>query len=176
MSSWDKYFYDICKSVASKSGCLSRQIGAIIIRDRSIVSTGYSGPPRGIPHCDDPDLWSIRNENLCFRGMRTSLKPSDYRVKGCPRKAMGFKSGEGLEFCISAHAEGNAIVNAARLGVSVKGSSMYMLCGIPCTPCFSKIINAGISELICTEISFYDEMGKYLAREAGIPIRIFDLD
>lgn len=176
MSSWDKYFYDLCVSIASNSKCLSRQVGAIIVRDKSIISTGYNGAPRGIPHCDNPDLWFIRNENLCFRGIRTPLKPSDYRIIGCPRKVMGFKSGEGLEFCVAGHGERNSIVNAARLGIPVKGASMYMNCGIPCTPCFVEIINAGISELICTEISFYDEMSKYLAREAGIPIRTFDLD
>jgi len=134
--SWDLYFYNICVAVASKSRCLSRQIGAIIVYDNSVVATGYNGPPRGVSHCG-PE---------------------------CPRKLAGFPSGEGLHLCPAAHAEANCIVNAARLGVSVVGSTIYMNCPIPCTECSKLIINAGISEVVVVDASFYSTNWELMTR------------
>jgi len=147
--SWDEYYYNLCNAVASNSKCLSRKIGAIIVKDKSIISTGYNGPPRGIPQCDTRS-----------------------GVDGvCPRKKYGFASGEGLELCIAGHAERNAIVNAARHGIAVKGSIMYMSCPIPCSPCLVEIINSGIEEIVVTELSYYDKMAEYLIKESNLKVR-----
>ena len=170
MERWDKYFLDICNTVASNSKCLSRKIGAIIVRDKSIISTGYNGSPRGIPHCGserfkvDADL---RNTMIIIHSDRIMDKI-------CPRRLMGFESGEGLEWCIASHAERNAIVNAARNGIKVKGAKMYMNCGIPCCECLKEIINVGIEEIICTNLEYYDRMTSFLLQNSGIKFRRFE--
>lgn len=102
----------------------------------------------------------------------------DFQGK-CPRyvEDMGFKSGEGLEWCVAGHAERNAIVNAARKGMpSLEGCHIYMSCGVPCTPCLIEIKNAGITDIICTDIAFYsgDRSCKYQLKESGLKIRKFD--
>jgi dCMP deaminase len=75
---------------------------------------------------------------------------------------LGYKSGEGLDLCVAGHAERNALINAARNGIAVKGTTIYMNCPIPCKDCLIEIINAGISEIVVTEQSFYDETSKYI--------------
>lgn len=149
-SRWDKYFYSLCNTVASKSPCLSRNIGAVIVRDRSIVSTGYNGPPRNHPHC----------------------KPIDGQ---CPRHAKGYTTGEGLRECPATHAEANAIANAAKLGVSVTGTKLYLNTLIPCKDCMSLIVNAGIIEVISEELIPYHEESLKIAKYAGIKLSKFDL-
>uniref|UniRef100_A0A6M3JKV1 Putative CMP/dCMP deaminase zinc-binding n=2 Tax=viral metagenome TaxID=1070528 RepID=A0A6M3JKV1_9ZZZZ len=143
---WDDYFHKLCEAVASKSPCLSRQIGVVIVRDNSIISTGFNGPARGYPHCEPPT---------------------------CPRQLHGFKSGEGLEHCPAAHAETNAIANAARLGVSVLGASLYMNSIIPCKFCAVSIVNAGISEVIVDDLHNYHELSKEILLKGKVTIRRF---
>jgi dCMP deaminase len=92
----------------------------------------------------------------------------------CPRQFLGYKSGEGLHLCIAGHAERNAIVNAARYGIAVKGAQMYMNCPVPCTPCLIEIINAGISEVIVTELKYYDEMAEQLVKWSKLNVRIYE--
>ena len=172
MTDWDKYFMEISEVVSRKTKCLSRRIGAVIVRDKSIVSTGYNGPPRGVPHCSerysiDKDLEDAIKEK--YKGQVILL--DELKLK-CPRQSLGFKSGEGLEWCIAGHAERNAIVNAARLGISVKDTIMYMNCGIPCTPCLVEIINAGICELRVTKLTYYDKSSKYLVEQSGLIIKV----
>lgn len=147
-TSWDEYFYAICNAVSSKSPCLSRQIGAILVCDHSIVSTGYNGPPRGIPHCEG-DI--------------------------CPRKAKGFASGEGMELCDAQHAEENAVTNAARNGVITIGTTLYMNSVIPCHKCFGTLINAGIAEVVIGTKYFYSEQTQRLLNHSQIKIREFNL-
>jgi len=144
---WDKYFHTICIAVASKSPCLSRQIGAILVRDNSVISTGFNGPARGYFHCEGE----------------------------CPRKKMGFASGEGLIHCPAAHAEGNCIANAARIGASTVGSTLYMNCVIPCKDCMVLLVNAGISEIVADDIKLYHEMSAEIASIGRIGIRRFRL-
>lgn len=144
---WERYFHSICLTVSSKSPCLSRHIGAVLARDHSILSTGYNGPPRGVPHCEGE----------------------------CPRKTLGYKSGTHLELCPAQHAETNAIANAARLGVSVLGSTLYMNCIIPCKNCFGSLINAGIVEIVVDDIKVYDKYTQYLIDNSTIKIRRFEL-
>ena len=190
-SSWDEWFYNMSKVVASNSKCLSRKIGAIIVRDKRVISTGYNGPPVGVKQCDE--RWLTDNElrqyaingtsrekiKDCFNHITKISKFYYDNLKGkCPRyvEEMGFKSGEGLEWCVAGHAERNAIVNAARLGFPTKRTKIYMTCGVPCTPCLIEIINAGIKEIIVTQIegSFYDQSAKYILKESGIAIRTYD--
>ena len=94
----------------------------------------------------------------------------------CPRYVpeFGFKSGEGLEWCVAGHAERNALINAARAGIATKGLKMYMDCQIPCTPCLVEIINAGIEEIIVTGFKFYDQSAEYVLSESGLKWRIYD--
>lgn len=145
---WDKYFLYICESISSKSPCLSRQIGAIIVRENSIVSTGYNGPARGFPHCDGTE---------------------------CPRRTMGFQSGEGLEHCPATHAEANCIANAARLGVSVRGASLYMSTQCPCKECMGLIVNAGLSEVVVTDLRPYHRLSLDIAQYGKVRIRRFEI-
>lgn len=189
MNKWDKYFLNICKSVATNSKCLSRQIGAIIVKDKSIISTGYNGPPRGIPECDlryinDGNLKTLLEKSPLNKPVLIkendkippSLYPKGYigvRTNICPRQVLGYKSGEGLGICIAGHAERNALINAARNGINVKDASIYMDCPIPCKDCLIEIINAGIGEIVCTSLDYYDETSKYIKQNSNLIIRSF---
>ena len=147
MKIWDKYFYSICEAVGKNSKCLSRQIGAILVMDKVVICTGYNGPPRGVPHCEG----SI-----------------------CPRRTAGYKSGEGLHLCPAAHAERNAIIQAARLGIMTKGSALYLNTQMPCKDCLIEIINAGINEVVCVDMKLYDEKSEFILKHSELSIRIFD--
>jgi len=171
---WDEWFHTMCVSVATKSQCLSRQIGAVLVKDRSIISTGYNGPPRGVPHCGhrhklDPDLMAdyeakgLDKEDV---GNKTAEK--------CPRYILGYKSGEGLELCVAGHAERNALINAARAGIKTKKCTLYMDCGVPCTPCLVEIINAGIKEIVVTKMTYYDRSSEYLLKNSSLLCRVYD--
>jgi dCMP deaminase len=162
MSNWDQYFLELCVVLAKNSKCLSRKVGAIIVRDKSIVSTGYNGPPRGTRHCEG----YIFADEACTVPISKPM---------CPRRVAGYESGQGLELCPAAHAETNAIANAARLGVNCNYTTLYLNCIVPCKNCAASIINAGIKEVICLELTAYDELGLRLLDEAGIKIRTFNL-
>lgn len=144
-SRWDEYYYLICESVASKSPCLSRKIGAILVRDNSIISTGYNGPARGYPHC----------------------------VNECPRRAMGYKSGEGLINCPAVHAEVNAVTNAARVGASTINSTLYMNCIVPCKDCMSVLVNAGVRTIVVSNVLPYHQLSLDIIFKCKIKIRKF---
>jgi dCMP deaminase len=147
---------------------MSRRIGALLVKDKIIFSTGYNGPPRGTPDCDK--RWTV---DKIFKDKYTKDIVSETKGK-CPRYAIGCKSGEQMEICVAAHAEENCILSAARLGVSVKDSTMYMTCGIPCTKCLIKIINSGVSELVVTTLETYDESSLYLLHNSDIKVRFYD--
>ena len=143
---WDKYFLDICNAVALNSKCHSRQIGAILVRDKVVICTGYNGPPRGFPHCEG----------------------------SCPRRRLGYDSGQGLHLCPAAHAERNAIDQAARLGIKTAGATIYMNCPMPCKDCLITLIQAGIEEVVCIATEqLYDFMSGKLRHH--IKVRNFDL-
>lgn len=174
---WDKYFHDICITIATKSPCLSRKIGAILVRDKSIISTGYNGPPRGIPHCGHERF--MRDWALCEvakeaadKGLITNLTKFG---KECPRQVLGYKSGTHMELCPAQHAEENAISNAARLGVSVIGSTLYMNSVIPCKNCYGTLINAGIVEIVVEKTEVYDKYTQFLIDNSDIKLRKFEL-
>lgn len=166
---WDRRFYSLCVEISKMSSCLSRSIGAIIVRDNTIVSTGYNGPPRGIVHCGEGRL---KEDYVLSREFQDKKILKEYNTY-CPRAQLGYKSGEGLHLCPASHAEENAIVNAARIGVSTYGTTIYMNCGTPCKDCMKKIINAGIKELVCASTNLYDEMSKVLLNQTNIKLREF---
>lgn len=146
--SWDEYFVRIAKTVSLKSHCLSIQRGCVLVKDKQILSTGYNGPPAGFPHCNEM----------------------------CPRKEMGFKSGEGLEWCPASHSEANSIVQAARNGVKIENTILYCsFSHIPCRECSKLIINAGIKEVVLFgDIKKYQEpglKGEKLLKDVGIIVR-----
>ena len=182
---WDQWYHEICNVVAKKSQCHSRQIGAILVKDKTVVSQGYNGPPRGVRTCDE--RWLVDKKMREAAGFETGYsnyinqtqieRKYEEDLKGiCPRYVpeMGFKSGEGLEWCVAGHAERNALINAARAGIATKGTKLYMSCGVPCSPCLVEIINGGVEEIIITKMEFYDQSSEYLLKESGISIRVYD--
>jgi dCMP deaminase len=192
---WDRYFYEMCKTVAKNSKCFSRKIGTVLVRDKSIISTGYNGPPRGIPHCGirhhfdqairkeflDKGVLSYKDFEIfnAQGGKENTEIIYNYQTKDfgqCPRRLLKFKSGEGLEWCVAGHAERNSLINAARNGIKTKGTTMYMSCGIPCTPCLVEIINSGVVEIVVTKMSFYDISAEYILKNSNLKYRLFDCE
>ncbi len=172
VETWDKYFYDMCITVSNNSKCLSRHIGTVLVRDNSVISTGYNGPPRGIPHCGDRHKYDI---NLLSEYKKLDPYFDEFiTTKKCPRQILGFKSGQGLDWCVAGHAERNSLINAARHGIATKGAKLYMNCGIPCTPCLVEIINAGIEEIIVTKIEYYDLSAEYSLKNSSLKYRVFE--
>ena len=169
---WDEYFYNVCKAVEANSVCLSRHIGAVLVRDKSIISTGYNGPPRGIPHCNERYIIDSEIRALIKSKGKDPDNPKYHNT--CPRYVAGFKSGEGLGYCVAGHAERNALNNAARHGIATKGATLMMSCGVPCSPCLVEIINCGIVEIVITKKSFYDSSAKYLLDNSDLKVRIFE--
>jgi len=173
---WDKYFHSICETVAANSSCLSRKIGAILVRDKSIISTGYNSPARGIPHCGaerfakDPTL----NHIPLLDETKELYGDTDINTI-CPRKLLGYESGKGMEYCTAQHAEENCVSNAARFGTSTVNSILYMNCIIPCKNCFSTLINAGIKEIVIESEDYYDNHTEFIAQNSNIIIREFNL-
>lgn len=143
--SWDEYFMDIARQVATRSTCLRRHVGALIVRDRRILATGYNGAPSGLPHCD---------------------------VVGCIREKLGIPSGQRQEICRGLHAEQNAIIQGALHGVSVRGSTIYVT-HQPCITCAKMIINSGIGRVVCAN-SYPDELSRGMLDEAGVQLEIWE--
>ena len=168
---WDEYYHSLCVAVGKNSKCLSRQIGSILVQDKTIVCSGYCGPPRGVPHCGER---YYLDSNLRDALKKKGIDPDNtaYHLT-CPRYVLGFKSGEGLEFCVSGHSERNCLIQAGREGIRIKGSILYMDCRIPCTPCFVEIINAGVEEIVVTKKSHYDISTPYLVQNSRLKIRVF---
>jgi len=171
VKNWDAYFFNVCRQAARHSKCLSRRIGAVLVKDKSIVSTGYNGPPRGIPSCER--RWEL-DSNFINKYKDKVIKPIDPCNPICPRHSMGAKSGEMLDICIAGHAEENAILNAAWHGIATKGATLYLSCGIPCFRCIIKIINAGISEVVVTGVTFYDDNSEFLLNNSKVKVRLYN--
>ena len=167
---WDEYFLKICEIVASNSKCLSRHIGAILVRDKRVFAEGYNGPPQGVRSCNERIL--VDNSLAQEYEKIKNLTPEKIQNM-CPRYILGFKSGEGLDLCVAGHAERNSLISAARLGISTKGATMYMTCGVPCSPCLVEIINAGIECIVVTKHTYYDRSAEYLLKESGLNVRLF---
>lgn len=139
---WDEYFMDIVEVVRRRSTCLRRQVGAVIVKDKQILSTGYNGAPIGCTHCTD--------------------------IGSCMRNEEGIPSGERYEYCRASHAEQNAISQAARNGVPTNGSTLY--CNFqPCIICARMIINAGIVRVVYQN-PVPDELTLSMFNEAGVEV------
>lgn len=171
---WDIYFHKICEAVASKSPCLSRKIGAILVKDNVVVATGYNGPARGVPHCGHDRFMKDEALKEALRNVITEW-PRKTIDTTCPRRLLKFKSGEGLHLCPAEHAERNCIASAARVGVSVKDTTLYMNCCIPCKNCLTLLINAGIKEVVVDNKTPYDKYSKFILDYSTIKIREFEL-
>jgi len=140
---WDEYFMRIARMVASRSNCVKRKVGAVIVRDRRIISTGYNGTPRGTRNCNEG---------------------------GCPRCNSFAQGGTRLDECLCSHGEENALTQAAYHGVSVRGASLYStFC--PCLTCTKMIINAGIEEVVFNADYPLGKVSLSLLHEAGVVVR-----
>ncbi|HAX17443.1 MAG TPA: cytidine deaminase [Actinobacteria bacterium] len=140
--SWDEYFVSITKTVASRSTCLRRKVGAIIVKDKRILTTGYNGAPRGVKSC--------------------------LEIGRCLREELKVPSGQRHEICRALHAEQNAIIQAAYHGVQIAGSVIYSTTQ-PCVLCAKMIINAGIQKIYYYE-EYPDQLSLDLLKEAGIEL------
>jgi len=141
---YDKYFMEMAHVVSKRSTCIRRKVGAILVKDKHILSTGYNGAPKGLKHCEEV---------------------------GCLREKMNVPSGERHELCRGLHAEQNAIIQAAVFGVSIKDSVLYCT-NTPCVVCVKMLINAGVKEIIYSG-DYPDELAKTMLDESNIKIRKF---
>ena len=137
--SWEEYFMEIAYLVAKRSTCLRRQVGAVVVKNKNILATGYNGAPRGITHCE---------------------------VAGCIREKLNVPSGERHELCRGLHAEQNAIIQAAYHGTSIAGADLYCT-NRPCIICSKMIINAGI-EKIYYQDGYSDPLAEEMVSESGL--------
>ncbi len=144
--SWDDYFMQITHMVATRATCLRRKVGAILVRDKHILTTGYNGPPAGLPHCDE--------------------------LGGCLRDKLGVASGERHEISRAVHAEQNAIIQASIHGISIKGSTVYAT-NQPCSLCTKMLVNAGVYEFVISD-GYPDDLAVEIMKLAGVNIRKID--
>lgn len=173
---WDKYFLGICEAVAAKSPCFSIKRGAILVRDNSIVATGYNGPARGIPHCGIDRYKADHRLREQLGSEKWPLEFDSHSIATtCPRRLLGYKSGEGLEWCPAAHAEQNTLANADRLGVSTLDTTLYMNCETPCHICMSLLINAGVVEIVVSNTKLYDPLTQFILENSNMVVRRFNL-
>jgi len=168
---WDGYFHRIAHSISMNSKCFSRKVGAVLVRGKSIIATGYNGPPKGVPHCDARSSKDQFLNEALVSSVRDGGAGGKYTEGICPRRVLGYGSGEGLEYCIAAHAEVNCIADAAMLGHEVLDTTMYLTCGVPCKDCLIVLINAGIAECVCTSLERYDEETEFLLNYSSLTIR-----
>lgn len=144
MDKWDKRFMDLTKTIAKWSSCYKRDrnIGAIIVRNKRILTTGYNGAPSGIKSCKE---------------------------KGeCMRQKLGIESGTRHELCFAIHAEQNAIIQAAKMGVSIEGATLYCT-HQPCVICSKMIVNSGITRVVYAH-PYPDDFAHQIFEEAGVEL------
>ena len=140
---WDEYFMEMAELARQRSTCLRRRVGAVIVKDNRVIATGYNGVPKGIRHCEET---------------------------GCLRQQLNVPSGKMHELCRGLHAEQNAIIQAACMGSSIEGGTLYCTTQ-PCVICTKMIINAGIKRVVIKE-SYPDELAQQMAKEAGLVIDV----
>ncbi|MFO7793085.1 MAG: dCMP deaminase family protein [Candidatus Saliniplasma sp.] len=137
----DEYFMSMAELAASRSTCLRRKVGAVIVKDKQVLSTGYNGAPKELPHCEEV---------------------------GCRREQMKVKSGTRHELCRGVHAEQNAVIQAAVFGVSVKGATLYCT-HHPCVLCMKILINADIERVVYKK-GYPDDLSQEMLEESEIKI------
>ena len=138
---WDEYFLEMAQVVSRRSTCLRRRVGALLVRDKRILATGYNGAPAGLPHCEQV---------------------------GCRREQLGIPSGERQELCRALHAEQNAIIQAALHGVNTRGSVLYCTTQ-PCITCAKMLINAGVLRVVYSG-DYADDMAMEMLAAAGVEL------
>lgn len=143
--SWDEYFLEIAHVVKKRSTCLRRQVGAVIVKENRILTTGYNGVPPKIEHCD---------------------------TRGCLRKELNIPSGEKHELCRALHAEQNAIMQAAKNGISIEGSTIYVT-HQPCIICTKLIMACGIVKVVY-QGDYPDELSLMMLQESTIELKKID--
>lgn len=166
----DLYYLRIAKTISLRSKCLSRKIGAVLVKNDSIISGGFNGPAKGIKHCNERDV-NFYNRLL---NLPETVEGEGRLFSQCPRRVYGFKSSEGLMMCGAAHAERNALIQAARNGISTLDTTLYAFCSLPCTPCMIEIINAGVKKIVCLSGEDYDKYSRIIMSEAKIEIRQYE--
>lgn len=157
------YYINIAREVSkTRKRCLSRSIGSVLARNDSLLSTGFNGPPRGVPMCDE---WGGNWESTIYTNNCSATS------KKCPRKILGYASGQGLNFCPSVHAERNSLLSCARMGISTMDSVMFLTCGTPCKDCMIEIIQAGVKVIVVSVInSLYDDLSRRIAEKVKLPV------
>lgn len=135
---------EIAHLVSRRSTCLRRQVGAVMVKGKNILTTGYNGTPSGIAHCDQT---------------------------GCLRQQLNVPSGERHELCRGLHAEQNAIIQAAKHGVNITGATLYCT-NSPCIICSKMLINAGIRQIIYQD-GYPDRLSLAMLDESGIEVLEF---
>jgi Deoxycytidylate deaminase len=141
---WDEYFMGIAELVRTRSTCLRRKVGAVIVKDNRILTTGYNGAPPGSKHCDEV---------------------------GCLREAMGVPSGERHELCRALHGEQNAVIQAAKYGIPIEGAVIYTTT-YPCVICTKILISSGIKKIVYKE-GYPDELTARFLQESGVEVYQF---
>lgn len=139
--SWDQYFMEITQVVAKRSTCQRRQVGALLVKEKRILSSGYNGAPSNLPHCSET---------------------------GCLRQQLNIPSGERHELCRGLHAEQNSIVHAAMHGITIKDATIYIT-NQPCVVCAKMIINGGIKRVVFLE-GYPDKLSEEMLNQASVDI------
>jgi len=150
MDKWDKRFMEMAHVIASWASCYqeNRKIGAVIVKNKRIMTTGYNGAPAGVKTCVE------RGE--------------------CLRRKMNIPSGQRQELCYAVHAEQNAIIQAAKLGVSIDGATLYCT-HQPCVMCAKMIVNSGIVRVVYQE-GYPDEFAVEILKEGGVLLERYTED
>jgi dCMP deaminase len=141
---WDEYFMEFARIAGKRSTCLRRAVGALIVKDKRRLATGYTGAPQGLKHCGET---------------------------GCLRQRLGVPSGKMHELCRGLHAEQNAIIQAAVHGVPIAGSTLYCT-HQPCVVCAKMLINAGVKKIVFAN-PYPDNLAEDMLKEAGIELSVF---
>ncbi len=139
---WDEYFLEMARLVAKRSTCIRRHVGAVAVRDKRILATGYNGAPSGLAHCIDI---------------------------GCIRDKLNIPSGQRQELCRGLHGEQNAIIQAVIHSVDLRDSCFYVT-NQPCVTCTKMLISAGVREIVILD-GYPDELARKMLKEAGIRVR-----
>jgi dCMP deaminase len=147
--SWDEYFMEIANTVAKRATCDRGRAGCVVVKDKQILVTGYVGSPKGLPHCDDV---------------------------GHLMKKVIHEDGHVSQHCVrTIHAEQNAITQAARFGIALDGSTMYVKM-TPCRTCAMLIINTGIKRVVCEKKYHAGAESEEMFRQAGVRLDYFSED
>ena len=141
----DQYFIEIAEIISKRSTCIKRKVGAVLVKNNHIVSTGYNGAPSGLPHC---------NKERCVR--------------------QNLKAGERPELCRGVHAEVNCIIQAALHGTSIEGDTTLYCTTFPCMSCLKLLVNAKVKRILYKEGYYMENQVKQeLVKESGIKIEKF---